>query len=123
MFKLVERDLADAAVEGLSTDRRFLIAYEAALNLATIALYCAGYETHGKGHHWATFEALPAIMGNQFKDVGAYFDSSRTKRNLSTYDRGGEISEAEAAELLAEVDMFKLQLETWVRANFPALIR
>jgi len=62
-------------------------------------------------------------MGNQFKDVGAYFDSSRTKRNLSTYDRGGEISEAEAAELLAEVDMFKLQLETWVRANFPALIR
>jgi len=49
MFKLVERDLADAAVEGLSTDRHFLIAYEAALNLATIALYCAGYETHGKG--------------------------------------------------------------------------
>jgi len=38
MFKLVERDLADAAVEGLSTDRRFLIAYEAVLNLATIVL-------------------------------------------------------------------------------------
>ena len=47
MLQLVGRDLADAAVEGLSTDRRFLVAYEAALNLATIALYCAGYE-----HAW-----------------------------------------------------------------------
>ena len=121
MVQLVERDLADASVEGLSTDRRYPIAYEAALNLATIALYCAGYETHGKGHHWATFEALPAIMGKQFRDVGAYFDSCRTKRNVSTYDQGGQLSEAEAAELLAEADMFKSQLETWLRDNFPAL--
>ena len=33
----------------------------------------------------------------------------------------GQISEAEAAELLAEADMFKSQLETWLRDNFPAL--
>jgi rhodanese-related sulfurtransferase len=122
MFQLVERDLADASVDGLSTDRRYLIAYEAALNLATIALYCAGYETHGKGHHWATFEALPAIMGKQLRDVGAYFDSCRTKRNVGTYDRGGQLSEAEAAELLTEAGMFKVQLEKWLSTNYPALL-
>lgn len=47
MLHLVDRDLGDAEVQGLSLDRRFLIAYEAGLNLAMIALYCSGYETHG----------------------------------------------------------------------------
>ena len=119
MLQLVERDLADAAVARLSTDRRFLVAYEAALNLATIALYCAGYETHGKGHHWATFQALPEIMGEEFRDQGTYFDSCRTKRNVSTYDRGGQLSDPEATELLDEVTAFKVQLEKWLRENFP----
>ncbi|MGH2620406.1 MAG: hypothetical protein ACRDHG_07520 [Anaerolineales bacterium] len=121
MLQLVDRDLDDAAVEALSTDRRFLIAYDAALNLATIALYCAGYETHGKGHHWATFQAVPEIMGEQFKDQSSYFESCRTKRNVSTYDRGSQISEAEAAELLDEGRRFNAQLEKWLRENFPTL--
>jgi hypothetical protein len=43
LLRLAERDLADAAVAGLSADRRFLIAYEAALALATIPLFSAGY--------------------------------------------------------------------------------
>lgn len=55
LLEIVRRDLEDAAVPGLSLDRRFLIAYEGVLNLATIPLYCAGYETYGKGHHWLTF--------------------------------------------------------------------
>ena len=121
LSQLVERDLTDAGVEGLSTDRRFLIAYDVALNLATVALYCAGYETHGKGAHWATFQALPAIMGTEFGEQAAYFDSCRVKRNVSTYDRGGQLSEAEATELLTEATMFKAQVEKWLRNNFPAL--
>jgi hypothetical protein len=43
LFRVVERNLADASVEAVSTDRRFTIAYEAALGLATITLYCNGY--------------------------------------------------------------------------------
>ena len=42
LFDLVDRDIGDASVQGLSADRRFAIAYEAALNLATITLYCRG---------------------------------------------------------------------------------
>jgi hypothetical protein len=53
---LIDRDLADAAVQDVSADRRFAIAYEAALQLATITLYASGYETHGTGHHFNTFE-------------------------------------------------------------------
>ncbi|HUV73023.1 MAG TPA: hypothetical protein VMW79_01820 [Anaerolineae bacterium] len=62
LLTLVDRDLADAAVEEVSADRRFAIAYEAALQLATITLYAAGYETHGTGHHFNTFQAFREAM-------------------------------------------------------------
>ncbi len=42
LLEIALRDLNDAAIPGLSTDRCFLIAYEGALSLATIPLYCAG---------------------------------------------------------------------------------
>jgi len=45
LLRLAERDLGDARVEGVSTDRRFMITYEAAVALATIPLHCAGLRT------------------------------------------------------------------------------
>jgi hypothetical protein len=119
LLRLAERDLADAAVPGLSADRRFLIAYEAALALATIPLFCAGYETHGSGHHWVTFQMLPRFMGDEYAELATYFESCRMKRNVGTYDRGGEISDSEADELLNEVADFKAKVERWLRANHP----
>jgi len=42
MRALVARDLADAHVRGLSADRRFATAYNAALQTANMAIACAG---------------------------------------------------------------------------------
>ena len=72
LLSKVERDLEDAAIVDISTDRRFMIAYDGALTLATILLYCEGYETRGKGQHWLTFKLLPEIMGNEFSDLANY---------------------------------------------------
>lgn len=57
--KLVSRDLQDAAVPGLSADRTFATAYNAALQLSKMALACAGYRVSASlpGHHQTTFEA------------------------------------------------------------------
>jgi hypothetical protein len=121
LLRLAERDLADAAVAGLSADRRFLIAYEAALALATVPLFSAGYETHGSGHHWVTFQMLPRFMGEEYAELATYFESCRTKRNVGAYDRGGEISDSEANELLKEVADFKSRVEAWIRINHPGL--
>jgi len=38
MLYLVDRDLIDASIEGLSSDRRFMIIYDPVLTLATIPL-------------------------------------------------------------------------------------
>ncbi len=64
LLKLVERDIKDAQIEALSNDRRFITAYNAALQLATCVLYVAGYRTRPSkgGHHWITFSLLPDIM-------------------------------------------------------------
>jgi len=119
ILQLAERDLADASVPGLSSDRRFLIAYEAGLALATIPIYCGGYETHGSGHHWMTFQLLPHFMGENMAELATYLESCRTKRNVGTYDRGGEISETEADELVAEVQGFITEIRGWLGAVHP----
>ena len=49
---VVDRDLKDATIAGLSEDRRFTTAYNAVLQLATMAIACAGYRVSAKqGHH------------------------------------------------------------------------
>ena len=122
ILAVVERDLKDAAVPGLSAERRFLIAYEAGLRLATVPLHCAGYETHGAGHHWVTFQVLPEVMGKEFSDLAEYLEVCRTKRNVGTYDRAGEISSGEADEIRGEVTSFKVEVEGWLGAKHPELV-
>ena len=122
LLRITQRDLSDAAISDLSMDRRFLIAYEAALTLATIPLYCTGFETHGQGHHWLTFKALPEVMGEEFAGLADYFDVCRTKRNIGMYDRGGQISETDVEELLSEVRGFHDIVIEWLQRNHLELI-
>jgi hypothetical protein len=57
--RLVTRDLADAGLEGLSADRRFATAYNAVLQIAKMAIACAGYRVmSGSGHHQSTLEQV-----------------------------------------------------------------
>lgn len=122
LLAVVERDFKDANQPGLSLDRRFTTAYNAALQLATIALHAAGYRTVGHSHHWATFHVLPEIMGSKVQKRADYLDACRTKRNVADYDRAGEISEVEAAEILDEVGKFRSDLLKWLRTHHPDLL-
>ena len=122
LLRVVDRDLADAAILQLSTDRRFATAYNAALQLATIALHASGYRAVGAGHHWATFHVLPEIMGPQTQARADYFDSCRSKRNVTDYDRAGEISAHDADEILAEARVFREELLDWLKKNHARLV-
>jgi hypothetical protein len=120
---VADRDIADAGVTQISADRRFVIAYNAALALATIVLHAGGYRAVGVGHHWATFQALPEIMGSQAQARTDYLDNCRSRRNVIDYDRAGEISEEEAAEILAEAKTFRPHVMGWLRRNHPTFLR
>lgn len=122
LLRVVDRNLQDAAVEEISFDLRFTTAYQAGLQLATIVLAACGFRTTGKDHHWATFNVLPELLGPQIQDVADYFDQCRGKRNLSDYDRAGEIAEDEAVELLRETRKFRTTVLNWLKERHPGLI-
>jgi len=68
MRELIARDLADAAVAGLSADRRFATAYNAALQAANMAIACAGYRITAKiGHHKVSLESAALALGSRQK--------------------------------------------------------
>lgn len=121
LLRLADRDLADAAVAGLSADRRFAIVYNAALQLATIPLLVRGYRTRGAGHHWVTFRLLPDTMGNAEQELADYFEQCRTRRNRVDYDRVGTVRDVEVEELRCEVQAFRGMILDWLDARHPQL--
>lgn len=121
LFTIVERDIKDCCIEGLSTHRKFTTAYNAALQLATIVLHAAGYRSSGKGHHWITFKVLPDIMGGQIEENANFFEICRRKRNTTDYDRAGEISSGEVTDLINSVNEFREKVLEWLRTHYPEL--
>lgn len=119
ILKIIDRDLEDAEIKGLSADRRFAIAYNAALELATITLYCKGYRPFGLGHHYTVFQAMKESIGDDYVDSADYFNACRVKRNVIDYDRAGGISELEADKLLKEVRQFREIILNWLQSYYP----
>ncbi len=123
LLKIVERDIKDARIEALSTDRRFATAYNAALQLATLVLSCKGFRSVGAGHHFNVLQAVREILGKAHYDLIDYFDACRSKRNITDYDRAGEISDVEAEELLKEVLAFKKIVLKRVKESHPQYLK
>lgn len=119
---VVSRDLRDAALPDLSADRRFAIAYNAVLQLATMVVACTGYRVRGVGHHHTTFEALELAMGPNITAHAVYFDTCRRKRNLVDYDTANVITETEARELLEKAYEFYQLVEAWIAQYYPKFI-
>ena len=119
LFKLIERDLKDASIDELSEDRRFAIAYNAALQSATVIMHCLGYRTKGEAHHYTTFEFLREALGKKYDELIDYFNSCRSKRNRTDYDAAGEISETEVKELVTEARKFYKFTRDWISQKYP----
>ena len=116
---VVERDLSDAGIEGLSTDRRFATAYNAVLQLAKMVIACEGYRAAGFAHHQTTLEALELAMGGAVSDLTAYFDTCRRKRNQVDCDMADVATEAELDDLMRKAHEFRALVEKWIRSNHP----
>jgi hypothetical protein len=120
--EVVARDLADARIKGLSADRRFATAYNAALQTAKMAIACAGYRLASTpGHHRLTFEAAHLALGPGAAKSLDYLEACRRKRNDIDYDHASVATETEAAEMLAQARRFLELVEQWIAAHHPKL--
>lgn len=121
LLGLVDRELSDAAVQGLSADGRFMHAYDAALQLCTIALRASGYAVgKGKGHHAYTINSLEHTLGQQ--ENAAYLSQCSRVRSRSLYDSAGVVSEQDAQDLLQTARQLRTEVLDWLRANHPNLL-
>jgi uncharacterized protein (UPF0332 family) len=124
MRALIARDLADAKVAGLSADRRFATAYNAALQAAHMVIACAGYRVTAKtGHHKVALDSVKLAVGGTVNKYADYFDRCRRKRNVIDYTRSHVATESEAHEIVQQATEFHDVVEAWIDATLPTLRR
>ena len=122
LLAVVRRELADARVKELSVDARFGHSYNAALQSAVAALAAAGFRVaRGVSHHHYAIRSLAYTIGCEASLIGT-LDKFRKKRNISDYERVGNVSEREADEMLRLARALSAAVKAWLREEHAALM-
>lgn len=122
LLAVVDRDLADSAAEGLSADWGLNIAYNAALQAATVALAAAGYRASRDQHHYRVIQSLQETLGTDASTINA-LDTFRKKRNAAGYDRAGLVSDADAKAMRDLAQRLKAAVVQWLKKHHPQLLK
>jgi hypothetical protein len=122
LMAAAERNIADAKLQGLSTENRFDAAYKAIMQLAMVALNANGYRTMTSkpGHHQTALQTLSTSVGLAPAKV-ILLDALRKQRNLSDYS-GDLVPDAAAAECLTSASDLLAHVRAWLTANRPDLL-
>ncbi|MBK7843450.1 MAG: hypothetical protein IPJ71_07110 [Bdellovibrionales bacterium] len=123
LLEIVERDLKDASVKGISDDWKFGIAYNAALKICTILLHSSGYRPEKNLAHYRTLQSIQLILGKDHSDSASYLETCRKKRNETEYDFAGTVSEEEAHELIDFCKELKTEAMAWLKKNYKNLLK
>ena len=117
------RFLADARKTANSLETRFAVAYNAVHALAVAALRANDYRTaQEKGHRRLVFELLPHSCGAEKGDALALV-RAHEKRNKVEYDGIAEITQREAADLVAIAGRIQACVEAWLKRRRPHLLK
>jgi hypothetical protein len=119
---VVERSLSDSKVEAVSTDLRFIAAFNGALSVATTALRASGHRTVTQGHHVKTIESLELTIKANPKLIQR-FKTFNNKRNKSVYDVAGAVSDQELEALVKLATELKDGTITWLHKFHPELLK
>jgi len=123
LFGIVERSLPDSRVEAVSTDLRFIAAFNAALCVATTALRASGHRTVTQaGHHVKTIESLELTVKANPKLIQR-FKTFNNKRNKSVYDVAGAVSDQELEAMVKLALELKDATVTWLKKFHPELLK
>jgi len=123
LLGIVERSLTDSKVEVVSTDLRFIAAFNAALCVATTALRASGHRTVTQaGHHVKTIESLELTVKASSKVIQR-FKTLNNKRNKSVYDVAGGVSDQELEAMVKLANELKDSTISWLHRFYPELLK
>lgn len=121
LLAIVDRDLAECRIKGLSADWRLNIAYNAALQAATAALAASGYRAGRESHHFRIIQSL-AYTINADPEIMALFDRFRKKRNITGYDLAGMVSVQEALAMERLAQRLRQDVVSWLEKYHSDLL-
>ncbi|MBM3301831.1 MAG: hypothetical protein FJY85_18005 [Deltaproteobacteria bacterium] len=121
LLRLMDRDLGDCRASGLSPDWRLNISCNAALQSAKAALAACGYRASREAQHMRIVGSLAFAAGMKPADI-QQLDMFRRKRNISDYERSGEVSAGEADEMVELAERIRQLVLEWLTKNHPELI-
>jgi hypothetical protein len=124
LLGVVDRELADAAVAGLSDDGRFTHAYDAALLLCKLALHVSGYELQKRapGHHSLWINSLELTLGDGQKGTLIHLSKCSKLRHTTLYDQSGVVGKQDADDLLEAARQLRADVLQWLRSQHSALV-
>jgi len=121
LLGMADRDLAQCQTPNLSSDWQLNIAYNAALQAATAALAAAGYRAAREAHHYRVIQSLAHTIKADPVLI-AQLDKFRKKRNISSYEQTGVVSEQEVREMVALAKNLRAEVIVWLKKTHPELL-
>ena len=124
LLSVVDRELGDAGVAGLSDEGRFTHAYDAALLLCKLALHASGFEVQKRatGHHSLWINSLEFTLGQQHKETLIHLSKSSKLRHTTLYDHAGVVQKQDADDLLEAARQLRADVLAWLRSQHPSLL-
>ena len=123
LLGVVDRELADAGVAGLSDEGGFTHAYEAALLLCKLALHASGFKLQkAKGHHSYWINSLEFTLGKEQKETLIHLSKSSHLRHTSLYDQTGVVQKQDADDLLETARKLRTDVLAWLHSQHAALV-
>jgi hypothetical protein len=124
LLGVVDRELADAGVAGLSDDGRFTHAYDAALLLCKLALHASGFEVQKRaaGHHTLWINSLEFTLGDTHKGTLIHLSKSSKLRHITLYDHAGVVQKLDADDLVDAARQLRTDVLNWLRSQHPSLL-
>ena len=122
LLHICDRDLEKAEMIALGPDWRLSIAHNAAVQAAKTALAAVGYRARKEGQHYLVRQSLAFTIKTDPATV-KQLDKFREKRNISDYERAGLVTEQEAEEMIGLAKQLRDDVEQWLRAHYPGLVR
>lgn len=123
LLAIVDIDLKDAAITGLSSERKLSCCYNAMLTSARIALRASGYRVSksNRSHRHQVIQSLRHTVEFDADSV-LRIEAVQKKRNVADYVRVGEVSESTAAETSALARNVYQRIREWLIDNHPELV-